>query len=651
MSKRCTAFDTRYNIDDNDLVLLKSLDPTGSKCLYLDFIYRQYNERYLTSDTFDEFKLYLQLFEDNKSHLKEKDINAYNLISLRELFYVTLENHVVGSVNTLYDGPYGTLSIPLTHDASCKLGSGTKWCTSSKNGISSFDEYNNTGPLYVWYDNNWNKGTLKELGNRSKKFQFHFETATFMDEYDINIGDNILRYYIQDHPVISLIFEEYENNIQDDNMMVDYVARVDINNIMHYVDKYILDNTTREKKYIKKLGYLLDPDLLDTVVLVDSTKRILSKYLDDEKLLPIIGKLDPSILEEFIYPYVNRSFKYARNIGRPIGIKDIDVAILLDPKYTYDYYLLMDTIPERIETDNIIVNAIINRDRDVNILELDKLQHDAAMLYATDVIRSRCIGIEHGSISYKYKKLFIIPQLIMYGNEEEYLKQYEHPNVIDYKKYCKKHGRSDIVDRHLLNDEKYGKLIEIAMYCYNAPLSYCLSHLDPDIESKIKDEIYYDMYMYVFYGIGKPQNTEWILRRMIANGETKELYDELCNIGTLHIGTDGLNSFSEVSRDGLNYISVNSKFLSFKTLSYIYLGYRPSNYDKLLETTYQSTSFYDELIVYQLYWKKFLNGISMPLFKDIIYNDVYLDNYNGKIDKYENMTDIPFSYLKTRVRR
>jgi hypothetical protein len=68
---------------------------------------------------------------------------------------------------------------PKTYAASCKLGSGTTWCTASTSYRGYFDSYTNSGKLYIFYP---------KSGDTTKKFQAHVkngdEVTTFMDAND-----------------------------------------------------------------------------------------------------------------------------------------------------------------------------------------------------------------------------------------------------------------------------------------------------------------------------------------------------------------------------------------------------------------------------------------------------------------------------------
>lgn len=66
--------------------------------------------------------------------------------------------------------------VPNTYEASCKLGQGTEWCTATTSTRDYFDSYTNDGKLYI----NINKST-------GDKYQFHFESESFMDADDEEI--------------------------------------------------------------------------------------------------------------------------------------------------------------------------------------------------------------------------------------------------------------------------------------------------------------------------------------------------------------------------------------------------------------------------------------------------------------------------------
>lgn len=85
--------------------------------------------------------------------------------------------------------------VPHTQEASCYYGKNTQWCTAATDSYNMFNHYNYKGPLFI---------NIRKTDG--KKFQFHFETNSFMDETDrpihtpiaktIGLTTNLVQYYI-----------------------------------------------------------------------------------------------------------------------------------------------------------------------------------------------------------------------------------------------------------------------------------------------------------------------------------------------------------------------------------------------------------------------------------------------------------------------
>lgn len=145
----------------------------------------------------------LRNFERNKRFLKNKDImsfksmdeveayltdeNSYNSETARQRLRATRNSvkniDLSKETKTILDNEHWSVIIPLSYEASCALGQGTKWCTASRNSREYYDDYTSTDELYIIIDKD-----LKE------KYQFHFKSESFMDENDepINIADFLL---------------------------------------------------------------------------------------------------------------------------------------------------------------------------------------------------------------------------------------------------------------------------------------------------------------------------------------------------------------------------------------------------------------------------------------------------------------------------
>jgi hypothetical protein len=196
--------------------LLMTADPEdGKNC---SWIFNQYKAGLFILEDVERVREDLELFFRNNRVLKpdQQKLEKYNYSQLKELlqqFQPKLSSNIISEdpdVKILYKGEYGQLMVPLTEEASCKIGSGTKWCTAA-NKNNMFESYNKHGPLYVWVDYKRDK----------KKYQFHFDLETpkfiFMDELDNHIDTELLNYYRIEHPILSQLFKEQEKYILQSN--------------------------------------------------------------------------------------------------------------------------------------------------------------------------------------------------------------------------------------------------------------------------------------------------------------------------------------------------------------------------------------------------------------------------------------------------
>ena len=81
-----------------------------------------------------------------------------------------------------YEDDTWLVIVPHSQEASCYYGKNTQWCTAATGSQNYFNYYNGQGLLYI----NINKKT-------NKKYQFHFETNSFMDETDTPINSPITK--------------------------------------------------------------------------------------------------------------------------------------------------------------------------------------------------------------------------------------------------------------------------------------------------------------------------------------------------------------------------------------------------------------------------------------------------------------------------
>ena len=194
------------NIPDKQFDSLIRLDPTFDEAkdrvgTYGKWILNLYNKNGQV-DVWHITDL-LSNFERNKKFLKNKDIMSFKSMEEVETYLADEESYnsetarqklratraasknvdLNKEAKAIYTSPHWSIVTPLTYEASCALGQGTKWCTASRNSREYFDSYNDDGPLYIVRD--------KDTGER---YQLHFETESFMDEYDepIDVVDLLL---------------------------------------------------------------------------------------------------------------------------------------------------------------------------------------------------------------------------------------------------------------------------------------------------------------------------------------------------------------------------------------------------------------------------------------------------------------------------
>jgi len=145
-----------------------------------------YQKGALKNEDLYKAKDYLSTFVKFNAKINQKDINKYSnlpeLYKAIEPFIANPEQSTSKSdevrkikegAQKVYEDAKWLVIVPHTQEASCYYGKGTQWCTAADVSDNMFDYYNEKGNLYI----NILKGT-------NTKYQFHFETNSFMDEHD-----------------------------------------------------------------------------------------------------------------------------------------------------------------------------------------------------------------------------------------------------------------------------------------------------------------------------------------------------------------------------------------------------------------------------------------------------------------------------------
>ena len=263
LGDKLTAAAKKDDNQDTDTILsaLEEMDPTKNK-QYVIWLANQYIQNKFRLEDYPRVKKVLTQFEQLKPRLPQKDINRFTFHSLEQTIDNILDvkldqdmNTNIPNVKILYNGPLGTLAIPETEEASCQLGSGTKWCTAAdQNNI--FNTYSSEGPLYIWKD-------------KTGKYQFHFESSQFMDARDEPIEITKLNYFRTEHPVLSKLFKQKEKELlssEDASKLYSYAENVikgrwpeaeqyimkDLDSAYYYAKDVIKDRWPEAEPYIMK---------------------------------------------------------------------------------------------------------------------------------------------------------------------------------------------------------------------------------------------------------------------------------------------------------------------------------------------------------------------------------------------------------------
>lgn len=205
---------------------------------------------------------YLSTFIRFNKKIEQRDITKYN--SLQDLYEVIkpfLENpqqaatkseevrQIKDGAEKVYEDSKWLVIVPHTKEASCYYGKGTQWCTAADNSYNYFDDYNSQGLLYI----NILKGT-------DTKYQFHFETDSFMDASDRRIQQPIAQTIGLTEELVNFYVEKYKQKailpLKTDICMDDLLEVKDIENY------YVNDEQTKLYKFNEET---LDFELISDV--------------------------------------------------------------------------------------------------------------------------------------------------------------------------------------------------------------------------------------------------------------------------------------------------------------------------------------------------------------------------------------------------
>lgn len=165
---------------------------------YTDFVLKHVNPEHVVGDTEIGVEL-IKSFDKYQSQLDKKDINQYKSFeeldnALTPLHEKKKDKELEKQVEKIYEDNKFVVVKPKTEQASCKYGSNTTWCVTSR-GTGHFDRYTSGGQELYFIINKVNS-----TDKNYSKVAVHFNQVgepTFWDSQDKIMSDrevNILKY-------------------------------------------------------------------------------------------------------------------------------------------------------------------------------------------------------------------------------------------------------------------------------------------------------------------------------------------------------------------------------------------------------------------------------------------------------------------------
>ena len=158
---------------------------------YADWYLKQYYGTGSNIERIEDGDEYLTKFDKYSKNLEKKDINQYKTYSELVDVISQYESQRKESVSNedsvkLVDNDEIIIVKPLTHQSSCKYGSGTKWCTTHKDS-KYFKQYDEKGNLY--YIHLKNVGKDNNFYKMAAYFTYDGRREEWYDAQDKRMGD------------------------------------------------------------------------------------------------------------------------------------------------------------------------------------------------------------------------------------------------------------------------------------------------------------------------------------------------------------------------------------------------------------------------------------------------------------------------------
>ena len=279
-------YSSKFNEEDLEFILnISDLKDFNHK--YTDFVLKHTDgDGELDTDELENLVGLIKDFDKYSSQFPKKDINQY--VSLNELEKVILyirsknkEKELEGQARKIYEKGDFVVIQPKTEEASCKYGSNTKWCVTSK-GSGHFGRYT-AGRQSLYFIINKAKSTNKNYS----KVAIHFDDTgepRYWDAQDSPMGQReieIFEYAFDDMiQAIKDDYKKYAGSMTDKILteVFNQIGETSESNINYLRSSYTLSTLIRGFQNNPDLGFGHSEARLSISLISDEENKLIDDY-------------------------------------------------------------------------------------------------------------------------------------------------------------------------------------------------------------------------------------------------------------------------------------------------------------------------------------------------------------------------------------
>jgi hypothetical protein len=270
---------------DNLSTILNSSDLADTNFKYADFVLKNLHP----NSSLDEIEDVIELVKDfhkYQSNLEKKDINQYKSfdelnLALDYSRVKEQEKQLSSQIQKVYEDDKFLVIKPKTEEASCKYGSNTKWCVTSK-GSGHFGRYT-AGRQSLYFIINKAKSTNKNYS----KVAIHFDdggSERYWDTQDSPMSQREIDVFEYAFPEM---IESIKNNYKQfagsltDRFLTATFDKMGENNkeFQKYLNSsYSLSTYVRGFSNIPELGFGLSEGILSISLISDKEDKLIDEY-------------------------------------------------------------------------------------------------------------------------------------------------------------------------------------------------------------------------------------------------------------------------------------------------------------------------------------------------------------------------------------